>query len=140
MTALMNVAALQGDAALTVAPRTAAQGKLRLTRRGRVVLGALATVVIAASLGLFASLMAPQASASNTASAQEFPYVLVQSGDSLWSIASDLDPNADPRDVVAEIARLNQLPSPGLQVGDAIAVPLRFAGTELTFPASELAE
>lgn len=115
-----------------------AQAKLRLTRRGRVVFGGLATVLVAAALAVGASFAAPGAIANGAESSQEFPYVLAQSGDSLWSIASELAPAADPREVVAEIVRLNQLQGADLQAGDAIAVPLRFAENDLTFPASEL--
>lgn len=117
---------------------TPTSGRLRITRRGRIVLGALGAMLVAAVLAAVAMLSAPGAVASNEAGGQEFPYVLAQPGDSLWTIASELDPSADTRDVVAEIMRLNQLPSSGLQAGDAIAVPTRFAGNELTFPASEL--
>lgn len=111
---------------------------LRLTKRGRAVFGALATVLVAATFGVVAGFAAPGAVANISESVQEFPYVLPQAGDSLWSLASELDPAADPREVVAEIVRLNQLQNSDLRAGEAIAVPLRFEGNELTFPASDL--
>lgn len=120
------------------ATRSSASTRLRLTRRGRVVFGGLATVLVAGVLGVVAAIAAPGAIANGSQSTQEFPYIVAQSGDSLWSIASDLEPTADPRDVVAEIQRLNQMQASDLQAGDAIAVPLRFEGNDLTFPASEL--
>lgn len=101
--------------------------RLRLTRRGRFVLGALVTVVIAALFALVATFGASQAAASNESSAAKFSYVVVQPGDSLWSVATALDPASDPRDVVAEIVRLNQLESSGVQAGQPIAVPLRYS-------------
>lgn len=115
-----------------------AQPRLRLTKRGRVVFGGLATVLVAAAIGVAAAFAAPGAIANSEVSSQEFPYVFVQSGDSLWSIATELEPSGDPRDVVSEIVRLNQLQGADLQAGDAVAVPLRFTGNELTVPASEL--
>lgn len=103
-------------------------GRLRLTRRGRVVFGVLATALVAAGLALAAAIGAPQALASNSsADAQQFHYVVAQPGASLWSLASELDPTADPRDLVAELVQLNQLDGSGVQAGEAIAVPLRYS-------------
>lgn len=115
-----------------------ASTRLRLTRRGRIVFGGLATVLVAGALAVGASFAAPSALASSEQNVQEFPYVVAQPGDSLWSIATTLDPNADARDVVAELVQLNQLAEPSLQVGDAIAVPMRFAGDEMTVTYSEI--
>ncbi|WP_440311735.1 LysM peptidoglycan-binding domain-containing protein [Leucobacter chromiireducens] len=113
--------------------------RLRLTRRGRVVLGTLATVLVAGVLALLATFAAPQASASDTAGAgQEFSYVVVAPGSSLWEIATQLDPSADPRDLVSEIVQLNQLTESGVDVGQPLAVPLRYAGDPQTIPAAEL--
>ncbi|GAA1568748.1 LysM peptidoglycan-binding domain-containing protein [Leucobacter aridicollis] len=136
--AVFSSTATATRAAQSARPAAAPKTRLRLTRRGRAVFGGLATVLIAGALGVAASFAAPGAIANGAASSQEFPYVVAQSGDSLWSIASALEPTADPRDVVAEIQRLNQIQASDLQAGDAIAVPLRFAGSEATFPASDL--
>lgn len=113
--------------------------KLRLTRRGRAVFGGLATVVVAAVLAVVASLAAPQALASDSQeSGQEFHYVVAQPGASLWSLASELDPEADPRDLVAEIVQLNQLGGSGVEAGQPIAVPLRYSENPVTVSAAEL--
>lgn len=142
MTTTANVTPIRSDVAREAAAdqRSAQQAsaRLRLTRRGRIVFGGLATVLVAGALALGAMLAAPGAVASGEQSTQEFPYILAQSGDTLWGIASYLDPAADARDVVAEIVRLNQMHGAELQAGEAIAVPLRFADNEMTFPASEL--
>ncbi|QIM17453.1 hypothetical protein G7067_11595 [Leucobacter insecticola] len=112
---------------------------MRLTRRGRFVFGTLATVVVAAALALAAAIGAPQALASDSASdARQFHYVVAQPGASLWSLASELDPTADPRDLVAELVQLNQLDGSGVQAGEAIAVPLRYSDNEGVISASEL--
>lgn len=100
--------------------------RLRLTRRGRAVVGSLATLFVVGMLAIVAMFSGAQAVAAADVGAAEFGYVVVQPGDSLWQLASDLDPKADPRDLIAEIVRLNQLDSSGLQAGEAIAVPLRY--------------
>lgn len=141
MTALANVTPLHsGIDFVSGEPVQAAQGatKLRLTRRGRVVFGGLATALVAGALALAAMLGATDAVASDSQSAQEFPYVLAVPGDSLWSIAAELDPAADPRDVVNEIVRLNQMSGSELQAGESFAVPLRYADSERAFSAAEL--
>ncbi|WP_025133261.1 LysM peptidoglycan-binding domain-containing protein [Leucobacter sp. PH1c] len=117
----------------------AAPTRLRLTRRGRIVLGALATVVVAAALALLATFAAPQASAADPSEGgQEFSYVVVTPGSSLWEVATELDPTADPRDLVAEIVHLNQLVDSGVDAGQPLAVPLRYADSPATIPAAEL--
>lgn len=112
--------------------------KLRLTRRGRGVLGVLATVVVAGSLALVASIDAPQAQASDVAGAQQFHYIVVQPGMSLWEVATELDPTQDPRDLVAEIVQLNQLDDSGLQAGVPIAVPLRYSDSDAVVSGEQL--
>lgn len=93
---------------------------LRITRRGRVVLGTfLALPVLLVSL-LLAS---PGAVAESTEVGNDFDYVTVLSGDTLWTIAKSVNPHADPRDVVAQIMKLNQLASGALQPGQELALP-----------------
>jgi len=107
-----------------VRPGTA---RLRITRRGRIVLGALITLVVVGLLAVAATLGASRAIASNEAGNADFGYVVVQPGDTLWSVATELDPSSDPRDIIAEIVRLNQLSGSDVQAGEAIAVPLRYS-------------
>jgi len=102
--------------------------RLRLTRRGRLVFGTLLTLLVSAILAGIATLGATQAAASNEVGGADFGYVVVQPGETLWSVATELDPASDPRDLIAEIVRLNQLEGSGVQAGQPIAVPLRFAG------------
>lgn len=113
-------------------------GKLRLTRRGRVVFGGLATVLVAGLLAFVAALGAPQAIASDVEGGQQFHYVVVQPESSLWSLATELDPSADPRDLVAEIVHLNQLEDSGVEAGQPLAVPLRYSENPAVVSADEL--
>ncbi len=112
--------------------------RLRLTQRGRVVFGALATIVVAGLLAFVAALAAPQALASDESGGRQFHYVVAQPGTSLWSLAGQLDPEADPRDLVAEIVQLNQLDGSGVQAGQPIAVPLRYSDGVGVVSAEEL--
>jgi nucleoid-associated protein YgaU len=50
--------------------------------------------------------------------------VVVQAGDTLWSIAERVRPGDDPREVVSEIAMVNGVQPGGLTVGASLVVPL----------------
>lgn len=125
----------------TAAPReaaTVARTRLRITRRGRAVLGAFLTLLVVGVLAVIAMFGGSQAVASAEAGGAEFGYIVVQPGDSLWEVASSIDPNTDPRDLVAEIVRLNQLDGSGVQAGQPIALPLRYADVPGVVSGAEL--
>ena len=96
--------------------------RLRITRRGRVVFTALAAGPLAA-MALVMALNGGMATATAEASTGTFDYVTVASGQSLWQVAEELAPTADPRDVISDIARLNQLESSVVHPGDRLAIP-----------------
>lgn len=102
--------------------------RLRLTVRGRRVLAFLASVpaVIAVSIAIVSGGGA-LASGEGSAPAATFVEVTVMPGDTLWSIAEEVAPGADPRDVVDAIMRLNALPSGSLTAGQALALPTEYA-------------
>jgi hypothetical protein len=110
-----------GEAA--VAPRT----RLRITRRGRIVLTALVATPLAVGAGLVA-LNGGAAVASKDASSAAFEYVTVSSGQSLWDLAEEIAPSADPRDVIASVVDLNRLPTSDVAAGQQLAVPAEYAG------------
>jgi len=101
----------------------AASHRLRLTRRGRIVLTVLAVLVVC---GLFVA-GASAAQASGPASAHGGPgaaeRVVVQPGDTLWSIAQSAAPNADARTVVQEILQANRLTTANITAGQRLWVP-----------------
>ncbi|GAA2989056.1 deferrochelatase/peroxidase EfeB [Microbacterium terrae] len=105
-------------------PRT----RLRLTLRGRRVLALLAALpaVIALSAAVISG-GAAIATRDAGAVAGTFTTVTVGVGDTLWSIAEEVAPQADPRDVVDAIVRLNALDGATLLVGDQVALPLEYA-------------
>jgi len=48
---------------------------------------------------------------------------VVQPGETLWVIAERLDPDADPRETVARIVAMNDLPSSSVLVGQELLIP-----------------
>lgn len=111
-----------------VAAISAPSTRLRLTTRGRRVLAALASVpaVVALSVAIVSGGGA-LASEDSGVPAGTFETVTVMPGDTLWSLAEQVAPTADPRDVVDAIMRLNALSSAQLDAGQTVAVPLEYA-------------
>ena len=99
--------------------------RLHLTKRGRSVFTALAAtpLVIAA---LFFALNGGMATASLDGSDAAFQYVTVETGQSLWHVAETIAPTADPRDVIIEIMKLNQLQSADVFAGQELAIPAQY--------------
>jgi nucleoid-associated protein YgaU len=110
------------------APRPAERTPLRLTRRGRIVVGALLVIAAAAVASLIWLAVGGQAQAANHVGPQvplrdSVQRVVVARGDSLWSIAVKTDPDADPRAVISQIVELNSLRETGIQIGQVLWVP-----------------
>lgn len=103
-----------------------ARTRLRLTHRGQVALIVLVTVLLAIVMSMFV-MGTTGANAAAQSGAADHVYISIQAGETLWQIAEELDPNADPRDLIAEIVSLNDLPSSTLEAGQRIALPLRFS-------------
>ncbi|MEO8888627.1 MAG: LysM peptidoglycan-binding domain-containing protein [Jatrophihabitantaceae bacterium] len=103
---------------LTLRPPSAASiaPLLRLTRRGVLVLS-LAVAALAGGLVWLAALSAP---AAGPAGAAVPASVTVQSGDTLWSIATVVAPNRDPRSEVADLQHLNHLSGVSLTPGQTL--------------------
>jgi Tfp pilus assembly protein FimV len=102
--------------------------RLRLTTRGRRVLAVLAALpaVIALSLAAISG-GAALASRDDGAPAGAFTTISVAAGDSLWSIAEEVAPGHDPRDVVDAIVRLNALGDVTVVAGQSLAIPEEYA-------------
>lgn len=101
--------------------------RLRLTVRGRRALAVFAALpaVIAVSIAVVSGGSA-LASRSDGVPAGEFTTVVVGAGDSLWSIAEEVAPAADPRDVVDAIVRLNALDGANIAAGQRLSVPVEY--------------
>jgi hypothetical protein len=104
-------------------------GRLRLTRRGRLVIGTLSALPLIAVLVAFAALGTTSAEASSAtgAATTAFTYVTVGAGQDLWGVAQSLEPIGDIRDVVADIVNLNRLESSSVQPGQRLAIPAAYA-------------
>ena len=102
--------------------------RLRLTARGRRVLAFLASIpaIVALSIAIVSGGGA-LASGEGSAPAGTFAEVTVMPGDTLWSIAGEIAPDADPRDVVDAVMSLNAMSSARLDIGQTIAVPDEYA-------------
>jgi hypothetical protein len=117
----MSAMTWNGIPAATVSPR------LRITRRGRVVLGILVAGPLVAAAVLGGIGVVSGATATDTHASTSFQHVTVASGESLWQLAEQVAPNADPRDVVAAISDLNGLSSGVVQPGQRLAIPSQYA-------------
>lgn len=109
-------------------PSTTARTRLRLTVRGRRVLAGIVSVPAVAAFG-FAILSGGGALASGEAGAPigSFDTVTVMPGDSLWSIAQDIAPAHDPRDVIYDVMSLNALESAVVDAGQSLAIPAEYS-------------
>jgi len=107
----------------------AVRTRLRLTRRGRFVITTLAALPLLLVVAL-AVLNGGQASAGNTQGNAHFETVTVQPGETLWQLAEETAPNADPRDFVQDVISLNALDGSGLQAGEQIAIPAQYTSTK----------
>jgi hypothetical protein len=101
---------------------------VRLTRRGRAVLTALAimALVLVVALAGLAGVVRAQATGSGVPSRDVYRHltaVVVRPGQTLWSIAERSQPGADPRTVVQELIDLNGLQSSAVQAGERLWVP-----------------
>ncbi len=121
----------QSAAWTQAAPRTrsAAQpvsAPLRLTRRGRIVLVILAAVLATAAITV-ASMALSGAQAANHGRPgggyAGMHQIVVQPGQTLWSIATRAEPAADPRQVIQEIMTANSMPGQTVQAGQLLWVP-----------------
>ena len=111
---------------LTAVSRPGKPPRLRLTRRGRIVLIGLPLVLlVAVILSLTGLLNSPAKAADNASGLMVTPTVsvTVQPGESLWAIAGQVDPDRDPRDVIADIVQLNDLQAGKVMPGQQLFVP-----------------
>ena len=99
---------------------------LRITRRGRAVVTMLAALPLVVGALVFA-VNGGIATATQSSSSTRFEQVTVTAGQSLWELAADLAPSADPRDVVSDIVHLNQLDGADVQPGQQLAIPAQYS-------------
>jgi nucleoid-associated protein YgaU len=100
-----------------------APAPVRLTRRGRRLVRT-GVVVLALLVVLAVSLLGrTPAGAGSDAAVPATVQVIVQPGDSLWSIAKAAAPGDDVRATIERIATLNNLDSKSVVPGQTLVVP-----------------
>jgi hypothetical protein len=107
---------------------SAARVPIRLTRRGRIVVGTLIGIAVAAVAAVIWLAVAGQAQASGNAKAgppagRTVARVVVKPGQTLWGIAAQVDPRADPRVIIPQIVDMNSLSNTDISVGQVLWVP-----------------
>ncbi|PRY69727.1 LysM domain-containing protein [Glaciihabitans tibetensis] len=110
----------QEFAARPTAPR------LRITARGRAVLTAVVALPVVVLIVLMA-LNGGGAIATGSAPSEPLQSVTVMAGDSLWDLAEDIAPEADPREVIADLVSLNTLVSAEVRPGQQLDVPREYS-------------
>jgi hypothetical protein len=100
---------------------TTRPAKPRLTRRGRLLLLALLVGMTFAAFSL--GRVSGNADTSTGSTPTRYEKVVVQPGDTLWSIAKSAKPGADPRAYVQRIIDLNGLGSSDVRVGQTLSIP-----------------
>ncbi len=91
-----------------------------MTRRGALVVAALLAVTLS-TVGALTPAPGGAVVAGGVDVAPPGPTVVVQPGDSLWTIARSIQPDGDVRPLVQQLAALNG--GALLQVGQVLALP-----------------
>lgn len=110
----------------TTLNHTTTGSSLRLTSRGRLLLLlALVGVLFAAfSFGRANTGAAQAATATETSRVLPLEQTVVQPGESLWTVARRIAPDNDPRTVIAQIRKLNDMTTSQLRVGQQLLLPV----------------
>ena len=108
--------------AVTTAP--VAMTRLRLTRRGRAVIAILVSLPLVIAL---LSMALNGGGATATSGDTGLETITVEAGESLWSVAAAIAPEASTADVVADLIAVNELSSAELIPGQVLIVPTRYA-------------
>jgi LysM repeat protein len=112
----------------TVGSAAVRPSPIRLTRRGRTVLGMLTAGAVLVMTGLIWLAIVGHAQAASQVkagvpAASSVRRIVVEPGETLWGIAVKFDPSVDPRVVIPEIVDLNLLSGTSIQVGQVLLVP-----------------
>lgn len=104
------------------------RARVRLTRRGRIVVAGLITagMLLVAAVAWLAGTARADASGSGVPSSAVYHSlrsVVVMPGQSLWSIATQYEPTADPSSAIQEIITLNALRNTSVQPGEHLWLP-----------------
>jgi hypothetical protein len=95
--------------------------RTRLTRRGRLVLLGLCALILLAVISVG---RAGSQAATATETGPMLQQTTVQQGETLWAVARRIAPQNDPREIVAQIRRINHLQTANLRVGQQLLLPV----------------
>ncbi|MCZ2840037.1 LysM peptidoglycan-binding domain-containing protein [Modestobacter sp. VKM Ac-2985] len=110
-----------GAGRVAPSPRPQVQAPLRLTRRGRRVVAGLS---IAFGVSVAAAIVATESGGATTGlELAGSATIVVQPGDTLWSIAGEVAPEEDRRAVVDALLDVNGLSGVDLVPGQVLALP-----------------
>ncbi|GAA1847041.1 LysM peptidoglycan-binding domain-containing protein [Agromyces salentinus] len=126
MSAVMVTGSYAGNSATSGFDPHAFDGvrsRLRLTRRGRVVLTILSAIPVAVFAAVLVLGSGGAAAEVDAPSNVGLSYLTVADGESLWGIAESIAPGSDPREIISEIMRLNGLDDSTVQPGQRLALP-----------------
>jgi hypothetical protein len=110
-----------GEPVRAVQPSVATR-RVRLTRRGRALLVLLCAVLLLAAVSIGRT---GSQAATATGTGPTLSQTTVQPGETLWTVARRIAPQNDPREVVAQIRRINHLQSSSLRAGQQLLLPVR---------------
>ena len=113
-----------GGGRLTVARR----GPLRLTRRGQLVIVVAVALLVAFGCMVLGLMPSAVTSAGHAVGEQGMAgaagtTLVVQPGDSLWSVATRIAPGVDPRLTVQQLVDRNGLTSTAVAAGQVLRLP-----------------
>ncbi len=94
---------------------------IRLTRRGRRVVAFLALIPIALTFLLIGT-NGVQASDGSTETLTSS--IVIKPGESLWDVATAINPNVDPRETIWVIQQLNNMSTSEVLAGQELIIPL----------------
>ena len=115
---------VQGAPAPVAAP---VRSRLRLTTRGRAVLTTLAALpLVAIALVMMLNGGGAVATSEKPIAGVEYEYVTIEQGESLWGVAEQVAPKADPRDFISDVLAFNGLASTEIFPGQRLALPTSY--------------
>lgn len=100
--------------------RPAMRSRTRVTRRGRLALVGLVALLLLAVISVGRTGSQAATYVENGPTLQQ---TTVQPGDTLWTVAQRIAPKNDPREVVAQLRRINHLSTSSLLVGQQLLLP-----------------
>ena len=116
----------QADSRLSGPPRAVRatpRRRIRLTGRGRLILVLVVSTLLVVAFSIGRASSTATGGAAGHAEPAQFRHVVVQPGDTLWSIARQSVPGADPRVTVQRLIDLNGLRGTAVVPGQQLRLP-----------------